>query len=388
MARILLAWELGANRGHAVRLATLAKMLRAHDHEIVLAVRRLDVVHAQISDVPIWQAPVSPRMQVGGAMQGNDVRAGMADILARLGMDDPLIVRVMIDGWRRLFSTIRPDLVVGDFAPFLLMAARGRLPSVSVGPGFSAPPETMDSFPALLPNADGVDQAALLATVNAGLAEAGDAPLDALPALFAADRSVVATFTELDPYAAWRTGPLALPDSIDPAVKRGSGEEVFVYLPEMVPADTPLWRGLALSGLKVRVHIALASPKLRDAVAGHGLTIEPYPLPFAEIAGRARLLVSHGGHGFVAAGLAAGLPQVVCHYDLEKLVHGLALARAGLGGHVSLGSIQPRPFADSLVRVHGDEALMARAQAAAPEFLRRGQIPHDDAVREAVHALV
>lgn len=388
MARILLGWELGANRGHAVRLAALARMLRAEGHEIVLAVRRLDVVHAQIPDVPIWQAPVSPRMQAGSAAHGHGVPAGMADILARLGLDDALIVRVMIEGWRRLFSAIRPDLVLGEYAPFLLLAARGLLPSVSVGTGFGSPPATMESFPALLPNATGIDQAALLATVNAGLADAGDAPLSALPALFAADRPVVATFAELDPYSDWRAGPLALPDSIDPAVTVGTGEEVFVYLPENVPAETMLWSGLALSGLKVRVHVALASQNLRDAVAGHGLIVEPHPLPFAEIAGRARLLVSHGGHGFIAAGLAAGLPHVVCHHDLEKLANGLAVARAGLGGHVSLASIQPRPFAESLVRIHGDEAMMARAKAASPGFLLRGQIPHDDAVREAVHALV
>lgn len=388
MARILLGWELGANRGHTVRLAALARMLRAEGHEIVLAVRRLDVVHAQIPDAEIWQAPVTPRMQVGGATHGSGVPAGMADILARLGLDDSGIVKVMIGGWRRLFSAIRPDLVLGDYAPFLLLAARGRLPSVSVGTGFGTPPEKMESFPALLPNAAGIDQAALLATVNAGLAEAGDPPLPALPALFASDRSVVATFAELDPYAAWRTQSLTLPDSIDPSVARGTGEEVFVYLQETVPVDTPLWSGLALSGLKVRVHVALASQKLRDAVAGYGLMVEPHPLPFAEIAARATLLVSHGGHGFIAAGFAAGLPHVVCHYDLEKFANGLAVARAGLGGHVSLASIQPRPFAESLVRVHGDAALMARAKAAAPGFLERGQMPHDDAVREAVQALV
>jgi hypothetical protein len=389
MARILLGWELGANRGHAVRLAGLAKHLRAHGHEVVFAVRRLDAMYAErMPDAEIWQAPVSPRMLTGSSVAYDGAPAGMADILARLGLDDALIVTAMLAGWRRLFAAIRPDIVVGDFSPFLLLAARGRLPTISIGTGFSSPPDNLPAFPALLENVAGVDQRTLLDAVNAGLAGSGDGPVAALPGMFAVDRPIVATFAELDPYADARATPLALAESIDPMAKGGDGDEVFAYLPEGMPADSPLWAGLAMSKLKVRVHIARANADLQSAVAAHGLIVEPVPIAFANIAARSRLLLSHGGHGFVAAGMAAGLPQVVCHYDLEKLTHGVALARAGLGGHVSLGAIQPRPFADSLVKLHGDDAFAARARAAGPGYLERGQIPHDDAVVAAVAELV
>ncbi len=393
MARILIGWEFGANRGHVVRMVATAEALRAAGHEISFAVSRLDAMHAQeVAGAPIWQAPVSPRMMAGrGRATGPAI--GMADILARLGMDDPPIVAAMLDGWRRLLGAIGPDLVIADFAPFLLLAARGRLPTVSIGTGFSSPPADMAELPALIAGASGTDQAALLGAVNAGLARAGDAPIAALPEVFAADRPIVATFAELDPYADARTAPLAFPDKIDPAVSAGdggtgSGEEVFAYFSDLIPEDSPLWPALAASGLKVRVHIGLGGESIRSAVARHGLIVEPEPLPFARIAERSRLLVSHGGHGFICAGLVAGLPHVVCHYDLEKLINGLAVARAGLGGHVSLSAIRREPFAESLARLFADETIAAKARAAAPGFRARPQALYQDAVGEAVAALV
>lgn len=388
MARVLLGWEFGANRGHAVRLTAIADALQAAGHDIRFAVSRLDAMHAQkVPAASIWQAPVSPRMMAGRARVTGPV-VGMADILMRLGMDDPLIVASMLSGWHQLFEAIRPDLVIADFAPFLLLAARGRLPTVSVGTGFSSPPSGMTTLPTLIPGASGTDQVALLAALNDGLARAGEPPMAALPEMFAADRPIVATFGELDPYVQDRSEKLVFPEAHVPVAPVGGGDEIFAYFPDFIPAESPLWAGLAASGLKVRIHIGLGDAAIQAAVARHGLIVEPEPVPFARIAERSRLLVSHGGHGFVCAGLVAGLPQVVCHFDLEKLTHGLALARAGLGGHVALSAIQTQPFAESLAKLHRDDAIAARARAAAPDFRARPQMPFQQAVREAVAVLV
>lgn len=387
MAHILLGWEFGANRGHVIRLAEVADALRAAGHAISFAVSRLDAMHAQnVPDAPIWQAPVSPRMMAGRARATGPV-VGMADILARLGMDDPLIVTAMVDGWHRLLGAIRPDLVIADYAPFLLLAARGRVPTLSIGTGFSSPPPDMATLPVLIPGASGADQDMLTDALNAGLARAGAPPVAALPEVFAIDRAIVSTFAELDPYADARTAPLVFPDKLDAPATAGSGDEVFAYFPDTIPGDSPLWTALAASGLKIRVHIGLGSAAIQAAVARHGLIVEPEPVPFPLIAERSRLLVSHGGHGFICAGLTVGLPHVVCHFDLEKLTHGLALARIGLGGHVALNAIKPGPFADSLVRLFDDEAIAGRARAAAPEFRARPQAPFRQAMLEAVAAL-
>jgi UDP:flavonoid glycosyltransferase YjiC (YdhE family) len=126
---------------------------------------------------------------------------------------------------------------------------------------------------------------------------------------------------------------------------------------------------------------------MQAALSALGFEVEPRPLPFATIAARSRLLVSHGGHGFVSAGLLAGLPQVVFHYDLEKLLNGLAVARLGLGGHTALATLKPERFGPDLAALHGDDALAARARAAGERFRARAMPHADAAVVEAVGAL-
>ena len=387
MARILIGWEFGANRGHAVRMSELAAALQAEGHEIVFAMQRLDALTPeQALGAPVWQAPLTPRLLVTVGRTRHGPPAGMADILARLGMDDSALTAAVLRGWRHLFAAVKPDVVLGDFAPNMQMAAYGRIPVVAVGTGFALPPSDMAEFPRLVEVAT-IDQGMILDRVNAALAAIGADPIDALPQIYRADRALPATFTELDPYGAHRTGPLTLPLPADFSARAGDGEELFVYGPELLAAEADLWKGLGLSGLKVRVHLPRVSADAADRMRRLGLIMEPEPLPFDLIAERSRLIMSHGGHGMICSGLAAGLPHVVYHYDLEKQLHGVALARAGYGGHVPLKAIKAEVFAESLKRVYADEALAARVRAAAPGFLTRGQAPVEQAVVEAVAEL-
>ena len=352
----------------------------------MFALQRLDAMPpAAAADSAVWQAPISPRLLVGAARPAKGPPPGMADLLARAGMDDPEIVAAMVRGWRQLIDAVRPNLVIADFAPFLLLATRGRLPTMAVGNGFTLPPAAMQAFPPLIESIPGVDQQEVLEQLNAGLADAGAPTIGALPAGLRRRprhprdlrrarslRGAAAAKRGRCPIRSismrWRAkarrSSSSPPSGSRPIRRSGAG-----------------WRWPACRcGSMCRA----AAPPLREALTNLGIHFEPEPLPFAEIAKRSRLLVSHGGHGFVCAGLVAGLPQVVCHYDLEKLVYGLAVARAGMGGHAPLGGIDPEAFSASLKQVYHDEPLAARARAAAPGFRSRGQIPEARAVAEAV----
>lgn len=387
MARILIGWEFGSCRGHGPRLGALARSLHEAGHEPVLALQRLDAVPAEaVPGLQVWQAPVSPRFIVGAAPAPKGPPAGMADLLARAGMDDKAIVVALVRAWQRLLGGVRPDVVIADFAPHLLLAARGRHPTIAFGNGFTLPPSTLPDLPALI-ETPGVDQQAVLGRVNAALIDAGVGTIAALPQVFAADRSIPATVAELDPYTADRLEIPAIPQSIDFDARSGDGDEIFVYAPERIEANAPLWHALAAAGLPVRAFLPEGDAGLRDALVGQGIPCETEPLTFAEMARRARLLLSGGDHDLVCAGLMAGLPQVICHFDLESLFCGLALARAGLGGHAALGGIKPELFSVSLQQVYNDEGLAARARAAAPGFRTRGQPPAGRTVIEAVESL-
>ncbi|MCY7270617.1 MAG: glycosyl transferase-like UDP-glucuronosyltransferase [Sphingomonas bacterium] len=388
MARVLIGWELGANRGHAVRLAELGTSLRGAGHEVAFAVQRIDALSAgEAGGSAVWQAPVSPRMLVSGARRAEVPATGMADIIARLGMDERGIVAAMVGGWRNLFGAIRPDLVIAEYAPFLLLAARGTLPSIAVGTGFGRPPATMAQLPQLVDGTGAVDQNALLEAINEGLGMVGTVPLAALPLVFEADRALAVTYAELDPYAGERCEVLARPVPTDFAARAGAGEEIFVYCPEGMSAEAPLWRGLAASGLPVRIHPPRASDALRRALSDFGFAVEAEPIAFTAIAERSRLVVSHGGHGLVCAAMTAGLPQVVCHHDLEKYLIGQAVTRAGLGGHATSGAIDPDKFGADLVALYHDEALGQRARATGDALRRRDQPDPAATVVAAVDSL-
>lgn len=391
MAHILLGWEFGGNRGHALRLVQLADRLKARGHQVSFALQRVDAITpGEAKGSPIWPAPVSPRLLVNTARPGTGPPNTLGDILARLGFDDSAIVAAALRAWQTLFNAIKPDLVVAEYAPFLLMTARGRVKTVAVGTGFDAPPSEMPRFPSLTGKPASIDEEATLAAFNAALGQIGGQRLATLPELFTANIEISATFTEMDAYAEWRIRPLAMPTvpQPPPVIAPGTGKEVFVYAPELVQVDAALWKGLAASKLPVRVHIPMVSQAYLAELRRMGFLVEREPVEFPLIAQRSRLLVSHGGHGFVCSGLLAGLPQVICHYDLEKLGHAHAVAKLRLGGFVPLWQIQAEPFAASLVQLYRDESLAARAREAAPDFHNRYSRTLEQTVIEAVETLL
>ena len=391
MAHVLLGWEFGGNQGHATALLSIAGALRKRGHQVSFALQRVDAIaFDRLEDVPVWPAPVSPRFLINTSRPRTGHPQSMGDIVARLGFDDGTLVEAMLRAWRQLLDSIRPDLVISDYGPFLLLAARGRVPTIGSGTAFSTPPSLMSRFPSLTGKEPVFDEQKLLETVNSALRRAGLAPIERLPQIFEASREMGGSFTELDPYAEWRRDPLVRPMLRGgmPDLAPGGGEEVFVYTPEQVHLEATLWDGLARSGLPVRVFPLNAAADLREGLAAKGLKVEAEPVPFARIAERSRLVVSHGGHGFVCSAFLAGLPHVICHFDLEKMIHARAITDLGLGGMVPMRQIEPDAFAASLLEVYGNDDLAARARTAAPGFRNRYDAPKEERVADAAEALL
>jgi UDP-N-acetylglucosamine:LPS N-acetylglucosamine transferase len=391
MAHVLLGWEFGGNRGHATSLLAIADALRKRGHRISFALQRVDALAPdQLHGAEVWPAPVTPRLLINTSRPNQGHPQTMGDIAARLGFDDAELMEALVRAWRQLLAAIRPDLVISDYGPFLLTAARERVPTVSVGTAFSTPPSVMEAFPNLGAEPPLIPEGDVLASVNMALARLDTPRLQRLPQIFEASRELGGSFTELDPYAASRVDPLVAPmlRGGAPALAPSGGDEIFVYAPEQVRIEAALWKGLVQSGLPIRVHVANMDPHMQRGLAEMGLTVEPKPLPFARIAERSRLVISHGGHGFVCSALLAGLPQVICHFDLEKQIHANAITTLGLGGMVPMIQIEPEAFAASLGEVYHNEDLASRARAAAPGFQSRYELPMEESVANAAEALI
>ncbi len=130
MARIAFAWELGGELGHAMADNALAAALRARGHRIAFAFRELKPL-GYLDDCAahdVFQAPVS--VSEG---RGQAIPASFADILVGCGYDRAEHVSGLLGAWLSLFDRWKPDLLVSDFAPTALLAARARDPARELG---------------------------------------------------------------------------------------------------------------------------------------------------------------------------------------------------------------------------------------------------------------
>ncbi len=167
--RIVLAWELGANWGHARRLEALARVLTARGHEVHLVVQDLGAFDAR--SLRLWQAPVWSGLLRYSATRALGPPQRYGDLLANLGLQDAQAITGLLRGWEALIDAIRPDALVADFAPAALLASRGRLPRLATGTGFTVPPAHLDHFPPF-PGATPaplVSEASLLSLINQAL---------------------------------------------------------------------------------------------------------------------------------------------------------------------------------------------------------------------------
>ncbi|MEZ5709561.1 MAG: hypothetical protein R3E02_09270 [Blastomonas sp.] len=371
MARILLGWELGAHQGHVSRLVQVADALAEDGHEVGLALQNTGFLPSdRLGAYELFQAPVWPRLLSSNTALPGPAVASMGDILVRLGLDQTETLPALVTGWHAVFAAFRPHIVIADFSPVMGLAARGRMPVLSVGTGFSCPPADLDFFPVLTDGEPLFDEAETLGRANAGLALIGEKPLSSLPEIFRADRQLVGSFAMFDPYFDYRTAALSTPAIADvrPVPAGPLGDEIFVYANERAMRYAPLWDGLAATNLPVRAHIPAASPGLISELDRRGIMFEPEKLDFATICKRSRFVLSHGGHGFVSSALLAALPQVVVHYDLEKAIIGKAIADAGVGGHIPLRDIKVEPFASSLRQLHAASGVHAKVSAMAKQL--------------------
>lgn len=387
MARVLIGWELGAGNGHVARLITVAAELKRRGHQPVLAVQN---IAAFPDDHEVWQAPLWPALLSARGRGRRISPASFGDILVALGLDEPGALPAILRSWDRMLTAIAPDVVAAEFAPALLMAARGRVPTLLFGSGFGTPPARMPTFPSLTGDMPVFEERPLVAVANRAMAAIGRPPLPTLPAMFAADCTLVEVFRELDPYRAWRgAADYSSPhlSGLAPVVD-GTGEEVFVYLNGVQAALDAFVGGLVDSGLPIRLY----NPRLSDgevaALERLGIACERHPLAFARIAERSRLVVSHGGLGFTCAALCAGLPHVTAPFDIEKRLTGAMLEQMGLGRAIAFKGVEREAVATLVSDAYADAAMAHRAIEAAPAFRSRAEPPSALRVADTIDTLL
>jgi UDP:flavonoid glycosyltransferase YjiC (YdhE family) len=397
MARIAFAWELGAELGHAMACATLSNALAARGHESVFILRELHQLHALpgIEGRVVFQAPLTPREG-----QGAGVPDSPADILLGCGYASAQDLRGLLAGWIELLRHTRADLLVADYAPTALLAARVLgMKRVTFSNGFAIPPRLVPMPPFRVdaqvdPGAVARSEAQVLANVNRALESFGARPLGALREQFETAEDFLCTFPELDhfgnrPVARYWGPRYSIDRGEEVRWPYGEGPRVLMYL----QGKQPFVDALAEALVSMRCRVVAYMPGLDDArrarLQSAQRRLASRPMKLAPLLAECDAFVGHGGDT-AAAALLHGVPQLVFPLQYEQLITASRLEQLGAG--VSLARARnAADIAHALRRVLDPRAgFRAAAQAYAkrypqfsPEEQRRRIVARIEAI---VHA--
>ncbi|TWI68945.1 UDP:flavonoid glycosyltransferase YjiC (YdhE family) [Pseudoduganella lurida] len=330
MAHILLSWELGGGLGHAGRLKMLARVLLARGHRVTLALRDLGFTQRVLADLPVprLQAPVWLHRTEG--MPAN--QASLAEILLPAGYLEAAGLAGLVEGWRGLLQGFAPDLVVGDYAPTALLAARTLgLPASSVGVGFCIPPPegplpNLRDWEDVAPQRLARAEAHVLNVANAVLELHGAPELPNAARLLLGDVPVLCTWPEFDHYgraapeAVWH-GPVCMPlGGAAPAWPPGDGPRVFAYLKHDHGSHAAVLQALADEGCRVLCYLPEVAAGRAAPVLSPRIAYSQRPLALDAVLPGAALCVCHAGEATLVQALLAGVPVLMLPMQLEQFL--------------------------------------------------------------------
>jgi UDP:flavonoid glycosyltransferase YjiC (YdhE family) len=360
MANIIFSWELGGGNGHAGRLKSLAQPLAARGHRIAFALRDLVRTRPMLHGlgVPVFQAPLWLHRVEGLP----PAQASLAEILLGCGYIDPMAVAALVDGWRALLQAVDANLVVADYAPAAVLAARSLgIPSASVGACFALPPAgaplpSLRAWEAVpLARLEGAE-ARLLDSVNRALAIHGARPLARACDALLGDTPLLCTWPELDPYrrpagsVRWFGPNLSAPGAVAPRWPAGEGQRVFAYLGETHPEHVAMLEALARAGCRTLVYAPHVAAQLarsgqvgfRPPVAHPLLAWAAGPVDLTAALPGCAFAVCHAGDSTISEALLAGVPLLMMPRTTESFLNARRVRELGAGININE---MPRPLA-------------------------------------------
>jgi UDP:flavonoid glycosyltransferase YjiC (YdhE family) len=348
MAHIHLTWELGGGLGHAGRLKPLAQALMAGGHRVSLSLRDLVHTHALLADLhaPKLQAPVWLHRAEGMP----PTQASLAEILLTCGYLDARAVRGLVGGWRDMLQLLKPDLLVCDYAPTAVLAARSLgLRCASVGIGFYMPPQhralpSLRDWEAIPAQRLAGAEARVLATANSVLAAHGAAPFTHASDLLLGDVPLLCTWPELDHYdrnelpAGQRWfGPSFLPQTGEaPLWPAGHGPKVFAYLKSDHPDHAALLRALADQGCRTLCYLPEVAGGKPPPVVSPLIHYAAGPVSLGDAFSDCALCVCHGGEATLVQALLAGVPVLLLPMQAEQFLISRRVASTGAGVNAAM----------------------------------------------------
>ncbi len=379
--RILFGWELGAGMGHLSPHRYLFEALVARGHELHIAA--LDIAKAARAfrglGVKLWQAPVHR----GHPEPLYEPTPTLAHVLHNSGFDQVEHIAARAVGWDQLLTAIRPELVLTDYAPVLLLAMRGRSTATAcLSSGFFTPPPVRPlpvfwTLVGRLPKDAPTSDAMVLERINQVLESRGQAPVVGIADLFHEQvLCLLQTYPELDHYperpgAAYLGTPPAPRNGRTPDWPSGKGPKVYGYLKPTRGLPQALAEVANLGWPTLIVGDGLPAG-VRERLTTKTLQFVTEPLDLHEVAKSCDVVMHNGNHATASQFLSSGIPSLSLPIFLEQQLIAANLQRLGAG--LFLGSKSGRGAAQSLRRLlqepsyrRANQAFRQRHEPAEPD---------------------
>jgi UDP:flavonoid glycosyltransferase YjiC (YdhE family) len=385
MARILFAWELGRNFGHASGLAPIAAELGRRGHVVIAALANIHegqrFLPAEVLLLPIPKAPMLTKSQESKLGGGPPRTYG--DLLTASGYHDARVLAALIRAWRSLLTLARPDVVLCESAPTAMLASRG-LPfaKLGFGSGYSIPPR-IAPWPPMVPRLSlpAVQlerrERALVRTINQALALNGIAPIAAPNDIFDLDATLVKSVPELDQYGARAdveyVGPSYTLDSgAAVAFPRGRGPRVFLYLrPVLAFVLEAVVQDLIRLPYRFIAVLPTASPEQLARLRLPHIRATTQPVRLDRVTRTADLAVCHSAVGTGTAFLFAGVPLLLVHTCLEQEMSARRAVDAGAA--LEARANEPTAYPGLMARLLQEPGFRANARRLAQRYGGEGE---------------
>ncbi len=353
---ILFASELGGGRGHIARLNAVAMVAKRLGLVTRLAVRPDRELHRLTGNWhfdDVIAAPRFPRLrnpppalQVGG----------LAAVLAKVGFIDHKIISSVVAEWQTIIAAHRPQIVVGDFAPFARLASLRQVPFLMVGSGYTTPLQSgLHSFDMVnLPSGTAQLSAHMLTAINKAQAKNQNPELNSVADALRGDWTTVASIPALDPVPKRSTTEYAGPFVNYPTVQRPKHNcgQVYAYLHSVDEVDRQLLSILVQNGLQVELYVSNGDMKPLK-----GLTLLKQPLELPRIAKMAQAVYHQGGLGLSTGCAVYGVPQILTPKHAEARMTSAQLVKLNLGRRVGLLTLDQRNGVMELLAWLNDPAV-------------------------------
>lgn len=380
MARILIAWEIGAGLGRLAQIVPVARGLAAQGHRLT-------------ASMPAWMAARSGALARAAALLGCETVAAPraappaaidaasprshADVMFCHHFDTPPHLVLQARAWQWLFASRQADLVMVHHAPSALFAAHAAgLPCAQFGDGYVVPPAESPlrpTTPWAPASADAMRTAEQTVADSVGEACRILAVRDpgTVAGLLQTARDYLCTWPFLDHYGAraqayyYGIAPNPIPGArID--WPGAPGPRVFAYLSDGHPLFEPLARSLVALGWPAILVCGDVPPAPVCATLRH----LSEPVDEAVLAG-CDLVVSHAPLLTSARALAQGKPMLALPVNAEQRMVcvqliGLGTARWVDAADLAAARADPRAaLTEALAALAGDRRHADRARAIA-----------------------